>query len=85
MAYSILFKPSAAKAFEQLDSTIRKRIRARIDALADNPFPAGVRKISGEENAYRIRVGDYRIIYDVLHKKLIVLILRIGHRREVYR
>lgn len=85
MPYTILFKPSAKKALEQLERTTRKKIASRIDGLAENPFPVGVRKISGEETAYRIRVGDYRIIYDVLHKNLVVLILRIGHRREIYR
>jgi len=85
MPYSIVFKPSAWKTLEHLESTTRKRVFGRIEALATTPFPPGVRKISGEENAYRIRVGDYRVVYDVLHKKVIVLILRIGHRREVYR
>jgi len=85
MPYTILFKPSAKRALDQLEGTTKKRVAAWIDALAANPFPSGVRKIAGEENAYRIRVGDYRVIYDVLHKKVIVLILRIGHRREVYR
>lgn len=85
MPYTILFKPSAKKALNQLECATKKKISARIDALAENPFPPGVRKIHGDENAYRIRVGDYRIIYDILHKRLVVLILRIGHRREVYR
>lgn len=85
MPYTILFKPAANKAFNQLENATRKKIGARIDALAADPFPPGVRKIRGEETAYRIRVGDYRVIYDVLHKKLVVLILRIGYRREVYR
>lgn len=85
MPYTVLFKSSARKVLDQLEGAIRKKIGLRIDALAANPFPPGVRKISGEENAYRIRVGDYRVVYDVLHKKVVVLILRIGHRRDVYR
>jgi mRNA interferase RelE/StbE len=56
-----------------------------VEALDENPFPAGSRKLKGEERAYRIRVGDYRIIYDVLRDVLVVLVLSVGHRKDVYR
>ena len=84
MRYSIEFVPSARTALRKLPPPIRKRIQVAIDELAENPFPPGVKKLHGEEG-YRIRVGDYRVIYDVEHGRLIVLVIRVGHRREVYR
>lgn len=61
------------------------RLGRRIDSLAENPRPQGVKKLSGEDDMYRIRVGDYRIIYQIREKSLVVLIVRIGHRSDVYR
>ncbi len=85
MTYTILFKPSAKKAFDRLPLDVRRRIASKINGLAQNPFPPGIVKLAGEESAYRIRIGDYRVIYDVLKEKVVVLVLRIGHRGEVYR
>ena len=85
MAYRIEFKPSAAKEFSQLPKNIQKRITAKVNTLADNPRPRGVEKLEGRENRYRIRVGDYRVIYEIHDEVLLVLVVRIGHRREVYR
>lgn len=84
MRYSLEFVPSARKALAKLPWEVRKRIQAAIDRLADNPLPPGVQKLQGEPG-YRVRVGDYRIIYDVEHGRLTILVIRIGHRREVYR
>jgi len=84
MRYTVLFKPSAKRQFESLDASVRERIAAKISALAENPFPAGCKKLTGDE-AYRIRIGDWRVIFDVLESEIVVLVLRIGHRREVYR
>ena len=84
MRYSIEFVPSARKALLKLPLPIRRRIQVAIDELAEKPFPPGVKKLHGEDG-YRIRVGDYRVIYDVEHRRLLVLVIRIGHRREVYR
>ena len=64
---------------------MRVRISRAIDSLADNPVPPGARKLKGEERSYRIRVGDYRVVYDVLEEVVLVMILRIGHRKDVYR
>ena len=83
--YSIRFVESAARSLKKLPVGPRVRIAARIEALADNPYPPGTRKMAGEEHAYRIRVGDYRVVYDVLDEAIIVLVLRIGHRKDVYR
>jgi mRNA interferase RelE/StbE len=83
--YSLRFAESAARSLKKLPPPIRTRIAARIESLAANPYPSGVRKLAVEEHAYRIRVGDYRVVYDVLEEMIVVLILRIGHRKEVYR
>jgi mRNA interferase RelE/StbE len=83
--YSIRFVESAARSLKKLPVGPRVRIAARIEALADNPYPPGTRKMTGEEHAYRIRIGDYRVVYDVLDDAIIVLVLRIGHRKDVYR
>ena len=53
--------------------------------MAENPFPSGIKKLEGEDGLYRLRVGDYRVLYQVQGKVLVVLIVGVGHRREVYR
>lgn len=83
--YRIEFAPAADRDFRALAEDVRRRLRPRIDALAENPRPHGVETLEGEKNLYRIRVGDYRIIYQIRDDVLVVLIVRIGHRREVYR
>ena len=83
--YRIEFRPSAEKDLRRLDSTVRQRAIAAIWQLADDPRPSGCRKLLGGRNAYRIRVGDYRIIYTISDVLLVVGIQSIRHRREVYR
>ena len=85
MAYRIEFTPKAQRDFKALDGSVRGRIARRIDSLAENPYPPGIRKVEGEDELYRLRVGDYRVLYQVQGKVLLVLIVGIGHRREVYR
>ena len=85
MAYRIELTPRAERDFKSLDGSIRGRIKQRIDSLAENPHPQGIKKIEGEEELYRLRVGDYRILYQVKGKILLVLIVGIGHRRDIYR
>ncbi len=85
MTYSVIFKPSAAREFARLPSVIRARIAKKISALATEPIPHGAVKLVGQDCAYRIRIGDYRVVYDVLHDQVVVLMLRVAHRREVYR
>lgn len=84
MSYVILFRSSAEKQLEELPKIYYQRIKNKILNLADNPYPAGREKLKGGDKEYRIRVGDYRIIYRVEHAQLIVVIIKIGHRREVY-
>lgn len=85
MAYTVELKPSAAKALEALPKPDQRRIAARIDALATDPRPGGAKKLEGEDDLYRIRVGDYRIVYQIQARRLIVLVVCIAHRRDVYR
>ena len=85
MKYRIEFKRSAAKALKQLPKPDRRRIRDKIDSLAENlPDPATT-KMKGDNPFHRVRVGDYRIIYEIQEDTLLILVLKIGHRKEVYR
>jgi mRNA interferase RelE/StbE len=83
-SYSVLIKRSAAKELESVPQKDRRRIVARIDGLRDDPRPAGCEKLSGEEK-YRLRQGNYRILYEVLDREFVVTVVRIGNRRDVYR
>jgi mRNA interferase RelE/StbE len=83
--YGIQILPSAERELAALDSPIQRRIAARIDALADTPRPSGAKKLQGGKDTWRVRVGDYRILYEVVDERVIVLVVKVGHRREVYR
>lgn len=83
-SYSILFTKSAAKELERVPTKDRRRIVTRISALAGDPRPMGAEKLSGDDK-YRIRQGDYRIVYEIVDAELIVTVVRIGNRRDVYR
>ena len=85
MKYRIEFSPTAERQFKKLTKEVQARLKHRIDILAENPFPRGVKKLSAEEDLYRLRIGDYRIIYQVQGKALLILILKLGHRKNVYR
>lgn len=85
MAYSIGFAQSAKRQFDKLPDSVKRRMAEAIDKLAENPRPDGVVKLSGEDGIYRIRVGDYRIVYHIEDDKLCVVVLKTGHRREIYR
>lgn len=84
MAYTIDFVPSAAKELAKLPKKERQRLGERLDALAELPRPPGAEKLSGID-AWRVRVGDYRIVYDVHDQVLVVLVLSVGHRRDIYK
>jgi mRNA interferase RelE/StbE len=85
-AYNVRIKASAARELEETGSKAdRLRIVKRIRTLATTPRPSGSEKLAGESNAWRVRQGDYRILYTVDDNAHVVLIFRIGHRREVYR
>ena len=84
--YRVLIKPSAAREVEAVDrKRDRQRIVTRILALSDDPRPAGCEKLAGATNRYRVRVGRYRIVYSVADAELLVLVLRVADRKDVYR
>jgi len=85
MAYSILLAPPAERQLKALAEQVQRRIVRRLKSLRQNPRPQGVKKLAGEDDLYRVREGDYRIIYTIRDKKLIVLVLKIGDRKEIYR
>jgi len=83
--YRIEWKPSAARAFRKLPRQVQDRIRPRVDVLASNPRPDGVKKLEGDENAWRIRVGEFRVVYEIHDAVLMVMVLRVANRREACR
>lgn len=82
--FEIVFKRSVGKDLRRLPNKDVKRILERIEGLADEPRPAGTEKLSGREQ-YRIRQGVYRILYEIRDRELIVTVVKVGHRRDVYR
>jgi mRNA interferase RelE/StbE len=85
LAYTIQFKPLALRQLEKLPRDIQKKLAVRIEALRDEPFRSGCKKMAAIPDTWRVRVGDYRIVYQVHQKILLVLVLTIGHRKDVYR
>lgn len=85
--YRIEFTRSAKAEFEQLPQKVQDRVLEALTFLSQNPFSdmLRIKKLKGMGNLYRIRIGDYRILYEVRSDVLVVLIIKIGHRREVYR
>jgi mRNA interferase RelE/StbE len=84
VAYTVQVLPSAQRQLAKLDPPIQKRMATAIDGLADDPRQPGAKKLQGSENTWRVRVGDYRILYEIHDRQAIVLVVEIGHRREVY-
>ena len=85
MAYSILLAPPAERQLRSFAPAIQKRLVKRMKTLQHDPRPQGVKKLAGEDHLYRIREGDYRIIYTIHDDELIVLVVKIGDRKGVYR
>jgi len=83
-SYNVLIKRSAAKELEGLPPKIRRQVAAKVAGLAVTPRPQGVEKLSGQEK-YRIRQGDYRVLYAIDDTAETVTVVKIGHRRDVYR
>ncbi len=83
-AYTLEIIRRAERALEDIPERSEVHLREAILRLAENPRPAGCQKIQGRRNVYRIRVGDYRVIYTIEDKQRFVLVLEIGHRREIY-
>ena len=84
MRYRVLIVPSAEKELNALPLVARQRLRKKIASLSNEPRPRGTKKLE-DEDLYRVRVGDYRILHRISDKERLVTILAVGHRREVYR
>lgn len=83
-SYRVEIKRSAGKELERLPAADKRRVITRIRSLGDDPRPQGAKKLSGEEK-YRIRQGDYRILYEIHDEIITIIVVRIAHRRKVYR
>ncbi|MEY2828883.1 MAG: hypothetical protein RIQ33_741 [Bacteroidota bacterium] len=84
MKYTIFVERYAQKQIAKLNKSAIPLIKNAIAELADNPRPSGYKKLKGED-AYRIRVGDYRIIYEINDKQIIITVVSVGHRKEIYK
>jgi mRNA interferase RelE/StbE len=82
--YSVELKPSARKELERLSAKLVERLIAKLEALEDDPRPDGCKKLKGGDREYRVRVGDYRVVYVVDDGKRLVSVTRVRHRGEVY-
>lgn len=85
MRYRIEVTRAAERDLRALPDNLLKRVDVKILSLAANPRPDGVRKLAGSDSLYRVRVGDYRIIYEVQDRAILIIIVRVRHRGEVYR
>jgi mRNA interferase RelE/StbE len=83
-SYKLLIKPSAVKELETIPARDRRRLATRIRSLASTPRPPDCEKLTGVE-LYRIRQGNYRVLYEIQDATLVVLVIKIGHRRDIYR
>jgi mRNA interferase RelE/StbE len=83
-SYKVVLKPSVEKDLRSVPKTTIQRILTQIDTLAEDPFPSQSAKLSGARNLYRLRVGDYRIVYGVHGEEKIIIVQYIRHRREAY-
>ena len=83
-SYLVEYRQSLKKDLRKIDSENRAVIVTKIQALARNPRPTGVTKLRGSGNLYRIRSGDFRIIYEIFDKKLVIIIIKVGHRSHIY-
>jgi mRNA interferase RelE/StbE len=84
MTCSVRLAPAAERQLRKFDPQVRRRVQAAIDLLATNPQPPKATQLVGGAGEWRVRTGDYRIIYEIHDDELIVLVLRVGHRREIY-
>ena len=85
MSYTVELLPSAGRELAALPKDVQRRLANRIDGLREDPRPPGAKRLQGEDRVYRLRVGDYQIIYSIEGRRLVILAVRIGHRRDVYR
>ena len=84
-SYNLVFRPSVQKDLQSLPTKMVARVLERVEKLREEPFPRGSLKLAGAENLYRLRIGDYRVIYGVDHSAQCVLVHYVRHRRDAYR
>lgn len=84
MSYRIEVAPAAVRQLRELDHIAQRRIQAAIELLAGEPRPSGAKKLVGGDGEWRVRTGDYRIVYEIHDNVLLVLVIAVGHRRDIY-
>ncbi len=84
MSYTVRLAPAAVRQLRKLDPAGRRRVQAVIDLLAEDPRPPAARQLVGGAGEWRVRTGDFRIIYEIHDVELLVLVVKVGHRRDVY-
>ena len=82
--YNVFISKRALKSLSKIPKLYRKEIAGNIDRLSNNPRPSGAKKISGRKKLFRIRVSDYRILYEIFDKEIFVVIIDVGHRKDIY-
>jgi mRNA interferase RelE/StbE len=85
VAYRVVVEDGAARAIRKLGRDAQRQVVAKLERLADNPRPPGSKELEGTADLHRVRVGDYRIVYRVEDQVLLVLVVRVAHRSDVYR
>src|SRR5947199_8516090 len=85
VTYRVSLAPAAARQLRKFDAHARRRIQATLDLLAEEPRPPAATRLVGGAGEWRVRTGDYRIVYEIHNDELLVLVLRLGHRRHVYK
>jgi mRNA interferase RelE/StbE len=85
VTYEVRLAPAAVRQLRTLDPPGRRRVQAAIDLLAEEPRPPGARQLVGGAGEWRVRTGDFRIIYDIRDGELLVLVIKVGHQRDVYK
>lgn len=84
MTYEVSLAPAAARQMRKFDPQVRRRVQAVIELLATDPRPPSATRLVGGAGEWRVRTGDYRIVYEIEDERLLVLVLSVGHRREIY-
>ncbi len=85
MTYRVEVAPAAVRQLRKLAPDARRRVQAAIELLAGQPRPSGATKLVGGDGVWRVRTGDYRVVYEIRDDVLLMLVIAVGHRREVYR
>jgi mRNA interferase RelE/StbE len=85
VSYEVKFSMGAKKQFSKLPIDVQQRIQTKINELAIEPRPNGVKKLQRDDNSYRVRVGDYRVVYELDDDVLIVTVIKVGHRSDIYK